>query len=67
MPWLDTLVSIHSSAKRSALSQCGAVMIHAIPLHRCFPQLLLSMVRHPGLRVDIIASTNLAKAGTYSL
>ena len=25
MPWLDTLVSIHSSAIRSALSQCSAV------------------------------------------
>ena len=66
MPWLDTLVSICSSAVRSALSQCGTEMICCTT----------SRMHSPASGIYGWASwpkswcnglTNSEKAGTYSL
>ena len=62
MPRLDTLVSIHSSAIRSALSQCGAVTM-CCPLHRRIPQLLSSTVGCPGPRVGVTARPTRQRLG----
>ena len=65
-PQLDTLVSIYSSAERSALIQHGTVMMHHATSRTYYPAAAIyGWASWP--KSWCSGSTNLVKAGIYSL